>query len=87
MKNKFKKSLEGAYDPRHPVHAIIDNLKGVKSSYALNFYPTLEDAVDEFIKEWGVETLKIYLHDNGYDDLINDKMKSIFDSIEFIATV
>jgi hypothetical protein len=86
-REKLRESLEGAYNPRHPIHAIIDHLKGIKSSHALSYFTSPEDAVGLFIQDYGTENLREYLHDSGHDDLIDKKMNDVLRSIRLIATM
>jgi hypothetical protein len=85
-KEKLQESMKGAYNPRHPIYAIIDHLKGVRSSHALSYFASPDEAAGQFIRDYGIESLRAYLHDN-HDDLIGKKMDDALRSIRFIATV
>jgi hypothetical protein len=87
LKAKLSESIKGVYNPHHPIYAIIDHLKGIKSSHALNYFASPDKAVEQFIRDYGAESLKEYLHDNGYDDLIDKKMNDVLTSIAFIASI
>jgi hypothetical protein len=67
-----------------PVCAVLDHLKGVKSSFVLNYYPTLEIAVNEVIAEYSIQELKDFMYENGHEWLINDKLEEIFQSLETV---
>jgi hypothetical protein len=80
----------GMKEPNSPLYAVIDHLKdpGRKpDTFATHYYKTLDEAVNAAIEKYGVQGLKDYIYDNGYEYLINDKMKEIFESIEFISKV
>jgi hypothetical protein len=86
-KDRLSESVKGAYDPRHPIYAVIDHLKGIKSSHALNYFASPDKAVAQLVRDYGAEDLRAYLHDNGHDGLIDRKMDDVLMSAGLIAEI
>ena len=69
------------------IFAIIDHLKGVKQSSALNLYKTLDEAVTAFVEQYSIEQLREFLNQPDVDELMKSKLNEILKNIEFFAKI
>ena len=82
----MKKIADTPKTPHNPIFALVDHLKGWKSS-ATNYYKTFEDAFEACLNEFGKDELKAFFNAVEMNEAIKNKMNEAIQSIEIISEI